>query len=236
LHNREIRPRYVVIRNGPFQIGENAPMEPVDQAQRRSRSNGLCECLVMALALYSLAPDRASAGDQPQSPDARRNLDPQKIALAQIAAPSFPAPYVFSAPRVEIPLFSQTEFRPRKQGLLEAAAARGEASVIDAPMLRDTSIARELSEAKTQDRVRLLTLWQSRASSLSLQAGKRGAPSLQWSTPWMHRDAASRGLFDRLLLAAPRSFGSTVRGGGSHPAGAMVPAKSLDLGTPISNK
>lgn len=225
-----------MIRNGPFQIGENAPMEPVDQAQRRSRSNGLCECLVVALVLYSLVPDTASAGDQPQGPDARRNIDPQKTALAQIAAPTFPAPFVFYAPRAEMQVISPTEFRPRKPGLLEAAAVRSEASVIDAPMLRDTSMARELSEAKTQDRVRLLTLWQSRASSLSLQAGKRGAPSLQWSTPWMHRDAASRGLFDRLLLAAPRSFGSTVRGAGSHSAGAMVPAKSLDLGAPINNK
>jgi hypothetical protein len=204
-------------------------MEPVEE-QRRSCSNGLCECLPLALVLYSLVPGNASAGDQPQSSAARRNADTQKTALPQLGA--FPAPFAFSAPRAEMQVFSPGEFRPRKQGLLEAAAASSEDSIIDAPMLRDTSIARELSEAKTQDRVRLLTLWQSRASSLSLQAGKRGAPSLQWSTPWMHRDAASRGLFDRLLLAAPRSFGSAVRGGGSRQAGAIAPAKPLDLGAP----
>jgi hypothetical protein len=216
-------------------LGENAPMEPIE-AQRRSRSNGLCECLLAALALYSLAPSNASAGDQPQSPRARHNADPQKTAGSQNAAPSFPAPFAFAAPRVETPAFSPTEFRPRRQGLLEAADARHEGSVIDAPMLGDSSIAHELSEAKTQERVRLLTLWQSRASSLSLQAGKRGAPSLQWSTPWMHRDAASPGLFDRLLLVAPHGFGSTGRGGGSHQAGAMTPAKPLDLGTPINSQ
>jgi hypothetical protein len=225
-----------VIRNWPWQIGENAQMEPVDESHRRSRSKGLCECLVVALLLYSLVPDKASAGDQPQSPDVRRNTDAQKTALAQIGAPSFPAPFAYSAPRAQRDVFSLTEFRPRKQGLLEAAGARSEAAVIDAPMPRDTSIAGELSEAKTQDRVRLLTLWQSRASSLSLQAGKRGAPSLQWSTPWMHRDAATRGLFDRLLLVAPRSFGSTVRGGGAHAVGAIMPARPLDLGTPINSK
>ena len=206
-------------------------MEPVDEARRRSRSNGLCECLLSALALYSLAPGSASAGDQPQSPDARRNVGPQKNALAQITAP-FPASFAISAPRAAMPVFSSTEFRPRKHGLLEAAAAGSEDSVIDAPMLRDTSIARELSEAKTQDRVRLLTLWQSRASSLSLQAGKRGAPSLQWSTPWMHRDTNSRGLFDRLLPVAPRGFGSLARGGAARQAGAIAPAKPLDLGAP----
>jgi hypothetical protein len=205
-------------------------MEPLE-AQRRSRSNGLCECLLAALALYGLAPGSASAGDQLRSPAARQNANMQKTVRAQIAAPSFPAPFAFSA-LPEMPVFSSTEFRPRKPGLLEAAEADSEHSVIDAPMLADASIARELSGAKTQDRVRLLTLWQSRASSLSLQAGKRGAPSLQWSTPWMHRDSDVRGVFDRLLLAAPRSIGSIVRGGGPRQAGAMAPAKPLDLSTP----
>jgi hypothetical protein len=205
-------------------------MEPIE-AQRRSRSNGLCECQLLALVLYSLVPGGASAGDQPQSPDARRNADTQKTALAHIAAPSLPAAFAFSAPP-NMPVFSPTEFRPRKHGLLEAAAARSADSVIDAPMLQDASFARELSESKTQDRVRLLTLWQSRASSLSLQAGKRGAPSLQWSTPWMHPNAESRGLFDRLLLVAPRSFGATVRSSAARQAGAIAPAKPLDLGAP----
>jgi hypothetical protein len=236
LHNREIPPRYVVIRNRPEPIGENTAMEPVDEAQRRSRSNGLCECLPLALMLYSLAPGSASAGDQPPSANARRNIETQKAALAQINAASFPAPFSLYAPAAELPGFSATDFRPRKAALLAAATARNESSFMDAPMLGDTSIARELSDAKTQDRVRLLTLWQSRASSLSLQAGKRGAPSLQWSTPWMHRDAAARGLFDRLLLAAPRSFGSAIRGGGSRPASAIAAAKPADLDAPSSNK
>ena len=205
------------------------------EAQLRSRSNGLCECLLVALTLYCLVPGDASAGEQSENPDARRNTDTQKAARAQIAMPyfpaPFPAPFTFSAPRAEMPVFSPTEFRPRKPGLLDAAAVRSEASVIDAPMLRDTSLARELSEAKTQDRVRLLTLWQSRASSVSLQAGKHGSPSLQWSTPWMQRGASSRGLFDRLLPASPRSFVNTVRGGATRQAGANAPAKSLDLGT-----
>jgi hypothetical protein len=209
-------------------------MEPIE-AQRRSRSNGLCECLLAALALYGLAPGNASAGDQ-QGPDARRNADTQKTVRAQIAAPSFPAPFALSVPNAETQAFSPTEFRPRKPGAAGAVDAGSEGPLSDAPLLRDSSIARELSEAKTQDRVRLLTLWQSRASSLSLQAGKHGAPSLQWSTPWMRRDSEARGVFDRLLMAAPHSFGSIVRGGGSHPAGVMAPAKALDLGAPVNSR
>ncbi len=214
-------------------MGENTAMEPIE-ARLRSRSNGLCECLLTALVLYGLAPANASAGDQLQSPEARHNANTQKIVLAQIAAPSFPAPFAFSA-LPEMPVFSPTEFRPRKPGLPRAAEASSEGPVTDGPMLRDSSIARELSEAKTQDRVRLLTLWQSRASSLSLQAGKRGAPSLQWSTPWMHRDTAARGVFDRLLMAAPRSFGSIVRSGSSRQAGAPVKPLDLSTGTPLSS-
>ena len=209
-------------------------MEPI-KAQRRSRSNGLCECLLTALAFYGLAPGSASAGDQ-QSPDAQHDSDTQRTVRAQIAVPSFPAPFAFAMPNAETRTFSPTEFRPRKARPVGAVDAGSEGPLSDAPLLRDTSIARELSEAKTQDRVRLLTLWQSRASSLSLQAGKRGAPSLQWSTPWMRRDSDSRGVFDRLLMAAPHSFGSVVRGGGSHPAGVMAPAKTLDLGTPIKSQ
>jgi hypothetical protein len=210
-------------------------MEPIE-AQPRSRSNGLCECLLVALALYGLVPGNASAGDQPQHLDVRLNADTLRAARSQIAAPSFPAPFAFSAPRAEMPLFSATEFRPRRPGLLDAAAVRSEASFIDAPMLRDTSLAHELSQAKSQDRVRLLTLWQSRASSVSLQAGKHGSPSLQWSTPWMQRGTSSRGLFDRLLPVSPRSFVNTVRGGVSRQAGAIAPAKSSDLGASVNIK
>jgi len=135
-----------------------------------------------------------------------------------------------------MPVFSPTEFRPRKPGLLGAVAVRSEASVIDAPMLRDSSLAHELSQAKSQDRLRLLTLWQSQVSSVSLQAGKHGSPSLQWSTPWMKRGTSSRGLFDRLLPASPRTFVSTVRSGVSHRAGAIAPMKSPDLGTIVNIK
>lgn len=224
-----------MIGDSPYPFGENAAMEPNQGAAQRSHSDGLRESLLMALLLCTLAPCAARAGNQPPSPEARRNSDVQKAALEQISAPPFPAAFALSARRAELQVFSPTEFRPRKGGVPGAAPDANEAAFMDAPMRRDTSIARELSEAKTQNRVRLLTLWQSRASSLSLQAGKRGAPSLQWSTPWMHRDAASRGLLDGLLAVSPHGFRNTGRGGGSHQA-IIAPAKSLDLGLPANNR
>lgn len=212
-------------------------MEPVDgafSAQRQSHGYGLRESLLV-LVLYGLMPCDAFAADQSKDAKALRDAGELRSRI-QLAEPSFPAPFALAASRPEPQAFSATEFRPRKHGLVDQDPARSEASVIDAPMRRDSSIAREIAEFKTQDRVRLLTLWQSRASSLSLQAGKRGAPSLQWSTPWMHPNASSRGLFDRLLTVSPRGFGSSSRGSGVRPAGAIGPVKPLDLGTPINNK
>jgi len=213
-------------------------MESVDGAicaQRQTQSNGFRESLLVMVVLYGLAPCDAFAGDQAQDPHALRDPGAGRFQ-ARLPEHLFPAPFAYAPARTEPQAFSATEFRPRKHGLLDADPASSEASVIDAPIRRDTSLAREIAEFRTQDRLRLLTLWQNRASSLSLQAGKHGAPSLQWSTPWMHRDVSSRGLFDRLLSASPRSFGNSSPRGTARQAAAIAPAKPLDLSLAGNNK
>jgi len=232
----EISPRYVAIVNTPQPFGENARMESVDGAicaQRQPHSNGLRESLLVMLVLYGLAPCDAFAGDQAQDAHAPRDLGAGKFQ-ARLSEHLFPAPFAYEPARPEPQAYSATEFRPRQHGLLDADPARSEVSVIDTPIRRDTSLAREIAEFKTQDRLRLLTLWQNRASSLSLQAGKHGAPSLQWSTPWMHRDVSSRGLFDRLLTVSPRSFGASSPRGTARQSAAIAPLKPLDL-SPAGN-
>jgi len=69
----------------------------------------------------------------------------------------------------------------------------------DAPMLRGTTVWQRLSEYRAHDRVRVLTLWESGGSTVSLQAGKRGSPSLQWTSGAMIHGAGTRGLLDRLF-------------------------------------
>jgi hypothetical protein len=95
-------------------------------------------------------------------------------------------------------------------------------------MLRSTSVWQQLGDYKSQDRVRLLTLWQTRGSSLSLQAGKRGAPSLQWSTPSVRRGGTSQGLFDRLLAVPARAAGNTLRSSVSRPTASAAQPKHQD--------
>jgi hypothetical protein len=153
-------------------------------------------------------------------------------ALKPVAASS--PLFVLPAPLDEPKLFSATEFRPRKHALLGADSAMHQPSIIDAPMPKDTSLGRQLAEFKTQDRVRLLTLWRSSASSLSLQAGKHGMPSLQWSTPLMHRDAVSRGLFDRFLT--PRGGSGGVHGNVPRQAGTLASSQSAEPRSSFNSK
>jgi hypothetical protein len=192
--------------------------------------------MLMALAICgaargsaACAADRSPSFDLPRAQLAAPLLPPSLLPRSLFAPPLF-APSLESAPSaLEPEAFSATEFRPRKHGLLEITAGGRESTLRDMPRLQDTSVARQMAEFKSQDRLRLLTLWQSHASSLSLQTGKRGAPSLQWSTPWMHRDAGSRGLFDRLLSVSPRGTFGAARGNAPRQAGSLAPSKSLEM-------
>jgi hypothetical protein len=211
-------------------------MESLDRAtcaRPQRHGNGLRESLLVVLAFYGLLPCDAFAGDQ--NAQALRDTAARKFQ-ARLPEHLFPAPFAYEPAAPVQQTFSATEFRPRPHGLLDTDPARNEVSVIDAPIRRDTSLARELAEFKSQDRLRLLTLWQNRASSLSLQAGKHGAPSLQWSTPWMHRDVSSRGLFDRLLTVSPRSFGASSQRGTAHQTATTAPVKHFDLSLPGNSK
>lgn len=203
-------------------------MEPVKGAvcvQRQLHCGGLREHTLMAFAFVSCVYGGEVLGkDQNLGADAPRKPGAQTSAL-----------FALPAPRDEPRAFSTTEFRPRRQGLSGADPAKRETSLIDAPML-DTSVARQWRESKSQGRVRLLTLWQSSVSSVSLQAGKHGMPSLQWSTPWMHREVASSGLFDRFLTVSPRNSGGGSRGNVPRQAGTFAASKPADLSASLNTK
>ena len=104
--------------------------------------------------------------------------------------------------------FSPTEFRPRKHSVLDNDFVN---PVGDAPMLRGTTVWQRMSEYKSHDRLRLLTLWESSGSTVSLQAGKHGDPSLQWTSRLMNRGGATHGLLDRLFSASLAHAGSSLR-------------------------
>jgi hypothetical protein len=201
-----------------LEIGRRADATVAGSAARRR--NIIRENALLTLVLYSVVrATQALAGDQ----------------LTNVDSSMFSAPFGSAKPLIDDG-FSATEFLPRKHSVASLDSARSGASVIDAPMLRSTSVWQQLAEYKSQDRVRLLTLWQTRGSSLSLQAGRRGAPSLQWSTPWVHRGGTSRGLFDRLLVLPVRA-GNTLRSSVPRPMGGVAAQpKPLDLSSGSSTK
>jgi hypothetical protein len=104
--------------------------------------------------------------------------------------------------------FPAKEFRPHGHSIFDADSRL---NVADEALMPNSTIWQRLSEFRTHDRVQLLTLWESRASTISLQTGKRGDPSLQWTSRLMNHGGATRGLLDRL-------FPVSALEGGSHTA------------------
>jgi hypothetical protein len=123
--------------------------------------------------------------------------------------------------------FSATEFSPRKRNRTATTPDYGSGD----PLFRTTTVWQRLNEFRAQDRVRVLTLWEMGSSNVSLQAGKKGDPSLQWSSSWTNQNKISRGLLDRVLAAT--LSGMANRGNAAHYSQASsAPPKPL-IPTPV---
>ncbi len=155
---------------------------------------------------------------------------------APLSGPLFVVPDSFSLAAVpEAKTFSTKDFRPRGHSILDSEPRL---NLEDDALVHDTSVGQQLAEYRIHDRIRVLTLFESRASELSLQAGKRGSPSLQWTSRLSNWRHGSRGLLDRLfpVSAIGQSYASH---GASHPAGTSAGGKAaaaiapLHFGPPI---
>jgi hypothetical protein len=182
---------------------------------RAAQGNGIRDRVLLGLVLITLVHSGdALAGEQTfvanpvQDSDANR---PRRSAPP--AAATLDTEQLFRVPAAaENPAFSPTEFRPRKHSILDKDFVNPGG---DASMLRGTTVWQRMTEYKSHDRLRLLTLWESTGSTVSLQAGKHGDPSLQWTSNSMNRGGATHGLLDRLFSAslahASNSLRSAVR-------------------------
>ena len=141
------------------------------------------------------------------------------------------SPGRFDAPVVDEPAFSATEFRPHKHTVFDSDPTI--TSFRDTPMLRGTTVWQRLTEYKSRDRVRLLTLWETRDSTVSLQAGKHGDPSLQWTSRLMSRGESTQGLLDRWFSVSLAHAGNSFRNMGRPlvpaPAPSAAPAQISGL-------
>ncbi len=90
--------------------------------------------------------------------------------------------------------------RNKPTPVVQALYASSQVSLPDPD--RKSSLQR-LSDCEAPAGVSLITLVRTRGSSLSLQAGRHGEPTLRWSSRNMNRGEASRGLFDNLIRSTP---------------------------------
>ncbi len=142
-------------------------------------------------------------------------------SLSRSAVPSAVAAWDLA--RLDSALLSGTaacppgNFQPKKHSIfaLDDAAVGGESL---GSALRSTTVWQRLRDFRANGRVRLLTLWETQGSSISLQAGKHGDPSLQWSSRSMNRGGATRGLLDQWVAASFASHGPNP-GSMSHSTG-----------------
>ena len=181
---------------------------PIDRAVHGS---GIRDGVLLGLVFFTLvhsgealAGEQSFAANPAQDPDTnkpRRSAPPPAATLDTAQLFRVPA-------ATDNQVFSPTEFRPRKHSILDNDFVN---PVGDAPMIRGTTVWQRMAEYKSHDRLRLLTLWESSGSTVSLQAGKHGDPSLQWTSNLMNRGGATHGLLDRLFSASLAHAGSSLR-------------------------
>jgi hypothetical protein len=162
------------------------------------------------------------AADGPFDTSNRLGTDERPVSPPSSASMSA-LPETYWMPNLPEPKsFSTKDFRPRGHSLLDTHF-----SVADDALIDDTSAWQRLSEYRTRDRVQVLTLWKSRASTVSLQAGRHGSPSLQWTSTLMNRGGATRGLLDRLFPVSALSESSTASHSVSHAASSQPTGKGV---------
>lgn len=217
----------------PTHMSECRPIKQARPVISAARSAGVCDRFLIGLVAITLVrAGEALAGEQASEAGAIGRVEPSDTHQSTLLPASlFGAPGKYSASGMpETDAFSAEEFRPRGHSIYEFD---GHANLADDKLISDDStVWQRLSEFRAFDRVRVLTLWQSGLSSVSLQAGKKGNPSLQWTSRLMNSGEAAHGLLDRWLPASSSGAnGARESGRGMvRPANAQPNAKGEPAG------
>jgi hypothetical protein len=166
---------------------------------------------VLGLAVLGTAPARSAEWD-PAAATPRLRMPDSLLSLRDM----YPDLVTRSAGRE----FSR-EFQPRTGAFparLPEAEIRKSVVFEKSGDLPQTSAWQRMGDFRSDDGVRLLTVWQTEGSTLALHQ-RNGGASLQWTSHAMNRGGASRGLLDRLF--------STVRGG-------HVPVRTSAISAPAA--
>ncbi len=213
-------------------MSNNCSPPDADAHGSATRERGRCDKMFVGLVLWTLVhTTEALAGDQ--APLSGTTAQPDFNDLrppTPLSALMFPIPALYQA--VDLPeakTFSTQEFRPRAQSIFNPDTHV--AAVYDDALMNRTTVWQRLSEYRSHDRFRLVTLWEGGGSSLTLQAGRKGDPSLQWTSRLMNRGGAPRGLLDELFSRSSGGAAGRALHFAPHPINADPigkPAKPVD--------
>lgn len=146
-----------------------------------------------------------ASGREPQDRNSAPGAAHRERAALPWSTPFGGSSQAFSLPELAPKFQLPRDYSPREYRALGPALARRESRNEESaktPALHASSAWDRLADFKTRGGIRLLTLWDSKFASLSLQTGHGGIPSLQWTSRGFGSgagSAATRGVLDRLL-------------------------------------
>lgn len=194
-------------------------MDSAPDACLGARRSGAREALILAMLAYGFAQSCAVfAADQ--AAEVVKNMQP--------IVGGKPLPMAFVPPSRASDVEPAMDFRQRKTDGVESISAAEKERSLQRP-LQSSSPWQRLADFRSQGRIQVLTLWESPRNMVSLQAGKHGGPTLQWSSRVMNRGGATRGLLDKFVAS---SFGTAGLGSKwAHSSSAASASKTISSTT-----
>jgi hypothetical protein len=173
---------------------------PSDGDFGMARPPALFERLCLGFIVWTLLHTaEAAAADQlgPAGAAPRSTLNASQALPVSAWMVPIPEPYRPSD-AADPGRYSEKDFRPRTRSALGPVADPTDRQPLE-PMTSSTTVWQRLSQYRSFNRVRLITLWETGGNSLSLQAGPRGGPSLQWTSRLVTRGGGPGGILDELF-------------------------------------
>jgi hypothetical protein len=147
-----------------------------------------------------------------------------------LSDPLLSAPNDYRLPAMpETKSYSATEFRPHGRSIFDADPRLNPPG---GALPSEKNFLQRLNEYRSHDRVRVLTLWDTGASAISIQTNHKGDPSLQWTSHLFNRGGATQGLLNHLFPVSV--FGGTThvtRSPTSQPSRVSGALSSLHFGS-----
>ena len=174
--------------------------------------------LLLGLAVLALMRAGVACAEDPAAQTQPDNDVAPRTSFKPAALPEFTKHYTLTDPLLSAPneyrlsdipetkSYSATEFRPRGRSIFDTDPR------LNPPvgtLTADKNLMQRFNEYRSHDRVRVLTLWDTGESAVSIQTDHKGDPSLQWTSHLFNKGGATQGLLDHFLPVS-------VFGGSTH--------------------